>query len=115
MLRVGMVGLGKMGLSHLAMVRAHPDVELVSACDSMTYLTDVLGKYTGLKDAYKSLHEALVQMKKHLMHYSSGWPGARFLRTDLFGQRSPEGVREVFWSRLRPLRPVAEHIPADVL
>ncbi len=49
MLRVGMVGLGKMGLSHLAMVRAHPDVELVSACDSMTYLTDVLGKYTGLK------------------------------------------------------------------
>ena len=49
MLRVGMVGLGKMGLSHLSMVRAHPDVELVSACDSMTYLTDVLGKYTGLK------------------------------------------------------------------
>ena len=58
MLRVGMVGLGKMGLSHLAMVRAHPDVELVSACDSMTYLTDVLGKYTGLK-SYDDLDKML--------------------------------------------------------
>jgi predicted dehydrogenase len=44
-----MVGLGKMGLSHLAMVRAHPDVELVAACDTTTYLTDILGKHAGLK------------------------------------------------------------------
>jgi len=58
MVRVGMVGLGKMGLSHLAVVRAHPDVELVAACDTMTYLTDVLGKYTGLK-SYNDLDEML--------------------------------------------------------
>ncbi len=49
MVRVGIIGLGKMGLSHLSIVRAHPQVELVAACDSMTYLTDVLGKHTGLK------------------------------------------------------------------
>lgn len=48
-IRVGMIGLGKMGLSHVAIVRAHPEVELVAACDTMTYLTDVLGKYSGLK------------------------------------------------------------------
>ena len=48
MIRVGMVGLGKMGLSHLSIARAHPDVQLVAACDSMGYLTDVLSKYTGL-------------------------------------------------------------------
>ena len=29
-----MVGLGKMGLSHLAIVRAHPDLDLVAGCDS---------------------------------------------------------------------------------
>lgn len=49
MIRVGMVGLGKMGLSHLSIVRTHPEVELVAACDTMTYLTDVLSKYAGLK------------------------------------------------------------------
>ena len=49
MIRIAMVGLGKMGLSHVAIVRAHPGVRLVAACDTLTYLTDVLTKYTGLK------------------------------------------------------------------
>ncbi|WP_395701107.1 Gfo/Idh/MocA family protein [Aquabacterium sp.] len=48
-LRVGMIGLGKMGLSHLAIVRAHPRVQLVAACDTSAYLTDVLARHTGLK------------------------------------------------------------------
>ena len=49
MVRIAMIGLGKMGLSHVSIVRAHPGVQLVAACDTMTYLTDVLTKYTGLK------------------------------------------------------------------
>jgi scyllo-inositol 2-dehydrogenase (NADP+) len=49
MMRLGMVGLGKMGLSHLAIARAHPDVSLAAACDKTAYLTEVLTKYTGLK------------------------------------------------------------------
>jgi predicted dehydrogenase len=44
-----MVGLGKMGLSHLAILRAHPDLELVAGCDTSTYLNDVLKKYADLK------------------------------------------------------------------
>ena len=48
MIRTAMVGLGKMGLSHLAIVRAHPHVDLVVACDTTAYLTDILGKYAGL-------------------------------------------------------------------
>lgn len=49
MIRVGVVGLGKMGLSHLSMVRAHPDVEVVAICDATSYMIDVLSKYTGVK------------------------------------------------------------------
>jgi scyllo-inositol 2-dehydrogenase (NADP+) len=49
MLRVGIVGLGKMGLSHQSMVNAHPDIKLVSVCDSATYILDLLSKYTGVK------------------------------------------------------------------
>lgn len=49
MIRVGIVGLGKMGLSHLSIFRAHPQVELAGICDSTGYLLSVLGKYTGVK------------------------------------------------------------------
>ena len=48
MIRLALVGLGKMGLSHLAIVRAHPDVELVAVCDSTRYVLDTLAKCTGL-------------------------------------------------------------------
>ncbi|MFO1217402.1 MAG: Gfo/Idh/MocA family oxidoreductase [Burkholderiaceae bacterium] len=52
-----MVGLGKMGLSHHAIVNAHPGVKVVAACDQSAYLTSVLSKYTGLKcyDDYERL------------------------------------------------------------
>ncbi len=48
MIRVGIVGLGKMGLSHLSMFNAHPDIEVAGICDSTGYLLSILGKYTGL-------------------------------------------------------------------
>jgi predicted dehydrogenase len=48
-IRLGVVGLGKMGLSHLAMIRAHPAVRVEAVVDSAGYILDVLSKYTGLK------------------------------------------------------------------
>jgi scyllo-inositol 2-dehydrogenase (NADP+) len=47
--RMALIGLGKMGISHLAIVRSHPDVELVAVCDTTGYVLDVLRKYTGIK------------------------------------------------------------------
>jgi predicted dehydrogenase len=49
MIRVGVVGLGKMGLSHMSIIGPHPEVELVAVCDSTRYLLDVLEKYTGVR------------------------------------------------------------------
>jgi scyllo-inositol 2-dehydrogenase (NADP+) len=46
--RVAVAGLGKMGLSHLAMIRPHPDVDLVGVCDASGYVLDVLSKHTGV-------------------------------------------------------------------
>jgi predicted dehydrogenase len=48
MIKVGVVGLGKMGLSHLATFNAHPDMTVAGICDSTGYLLSVLGKYTGI-------------------------------------------------------------------
>lgn len=47
MVRVGIVGLGKMGISHQAILGANPGVEVVGVCDSNGYLLGVLHKYTG--------------------------------------------------------------------
>ena len=41
--RIGVVGLGKMGLSHFAMINAHPRVDTI-ACDGAGFMVDVLGR-----------------------------------------------------------------------
>ncbi len=48
-----------MGLSHLAMVKAHPEVELAAVCDSSGYVLGVLRKYTGV--ATYSDYEAMLR------------------------------------------------------
>jgi predicted dehydrogenase len=40
-----------MGLSHLSILGAHPDVEMQAVCDSSGYVVDVLEKYTGTRAA----------------------------------------------------------------
>jgi predicted dehydrogenase len=49
MLRFAIIGLGKMGLSHYAIINAHPDVCVAAICDSSGYILDVLNKYTGVR------------------------------------------------------------------
>ena len=49
MIDLAVAGLGKMGLSHVSIARAHPDVNVVGVCDSAAYVLDVMGKYTGLR------------------------------------------------------------------
>jgi predicted dehydrogenase len=49
MIRVGVVGLGKMGLSHHALLNAHPGVDVAAVCDASGYVLGVLSKYTGAK------------------------------------------------------------------
>jgi len=48
MLRTGIIGLGKMGLSHQSIVNAHPQIQLKAVCDSSAYMLDLLSKYTGV-------------------------------------------------------------------
>lgn len=46
MLRVALIGAGKMGLSHLSILGAHPDVQIVGVCDTTKLVRDVLEKYS---------------------------------------------------------------------
>jgi scyllo-inositol 2-dehydrogenase (NADP+) len=62
MIRTTLVGLGKMGLSHLAVLRSHPDLDVVGICDSAGYVRDVLAKYTGLQ-CYDDFDRMLAESK----------------------------------------------------
>src|SRR5437763_8200103 len=61
-IRIALIGLGKMGLSHLAIVNTHPDARLVAVCDSASYVTDVLSRYTGVK-AYTDYRRLLEEVQ----------------------------------------------------
>lgn len=48
-LKGGIIGLGKMGISHAAIVSPHPSVEMVAVCDTSTIVLDVFRKFSSVK------------------------------------------------------------------
>lgn len=60
--KVALVGLGKMGISHLSMVRGLANTEVVGVCDSTAYLLSVIKKYTGLA-TYSDMGKMLAETK----------------------------------------------------
>lgn len=57
-LRLGIIGAGKMGLSHFAIANALPDAAVVSVCDTSRYVLSVLRKYAGVETFTD--HEAMI-------------------------------------------------------
>lgn len=46
MTKIGIIGIGKMGISHLAILGAHPDVQVVGVCDTSKMMLDAIEKYS---------------------------------------------------------------------
>lgn len=46
MIKGAIVGLGKMGLSHAAIVGAHPEVDMVAVCDASSLILDAFKKFS---------------------------------------------------------------------
>ncbi|HEY1025499.1 MAG TPA: Gfo/Idh/MocA family oxidoreductase [Sphingobacteriaceae bacterium] len=46
MVRVGLIGAGKMGISHLSILGAHPEVEVVGVCDTSRLVIGALSRYS---------------------------------------------------------------------
>lgn len=61
MIRMALVGLGKMGISHLAIANAHPKTDVV-LCDNSGFVADILSKYSGLP-VHRNYEEMLVSEK----------------------------------------------------
>ncbi len=59
MVKVGLIGLGKMGLSHLAIVRPHPAVDVAAVCDGNGLLASAVADATGVPSYSRA--EAMIE------------------------------------------------------
>lgn len=60
MLRAGLIGFGRMGITHFSILNTHPSVEIVAVCDQSHTMLNILRKYMELKtytDYLKMLKE----------------------------------------------------------
>jgi predicted dehydrogenase len=59
MIKGAIIGLGKMGLSHAAILGGHPDIDLVAVCDTSAIVLDAFRKFSGIKtyNDYKDMIE----------------------------------------------------------
>lgn len=48
-LKAGIIGLGKMGLSHAAIVAPHPSVDLIAICDTSSIVLEAFNKFSKVK------------------------------------------------------------------
>jgi tRNA-dihydrouridine synthase B len=58
----------------------------------------IIRRHAELIETHLSAPTALVQLKKHLAWYASGFPGAAKLRETLFGLETPAAVQDAFWA-----------------
>lgn len=62
MIKTGIIGLGKMGLSHAAIINAYPNFDLVAVCDSSTLILEAMKKY-GSFNTYTNFRKMLSENK----------------------------------------------------
>ncbi|MGD9703668.1 MAG: Gfo/Idh/MocA family protein [Acidimicrobiia bacterium] len=58
MIRIGLIGVGKMGISHLAIFRAHPDVEIAGICEPQSFVASSVKSQTGI-ETFKSFEKLI--------------------------------------------------------
>jgi predicted dehydrogenase len=62
MIKVGLIGAGKMGISHLSILGAHPQVEVVGVSDTSKIVLDVFKKYSSFSGY--SDYEEMIEIAK---------------------------------------------------
>ena len=49
MLRAGLIGFGRMGITHYSILNTHPSVEIVAVCDRSDTMLKILEKYVDVR------------------------------------------------------------------
>lgn len=58
MVKAGLIGLGKMGISHYSIINAHPDVEVAAVCDTSGFVLSAIEQYAAAK-TYKDYRKMI--------------------------------------------------------
>ncbi len=61
MIKTAVIGLGKMGLSHVAILGAHPDVDLVAVCDTSSMVLSAFKQYNSKIKTYDDFNKLYAQ------------------------------------------------------
>ena len=64
MIKAGVIGFGKMGMTHYAQLNQNPKVQIVAICDNSNFILTVMSKYTDVKcykDYKKMIEECSLQ------------------------------------------------------
>lgn len=61
MIKTAIIGLGKMGLSHVAILGAHPDVDLVAVCDTSSMVLSAFKQYNAKIKTYDDFNKLYAQ------------------------------------------------------
>jgi predicted dehydrogenase len=62
MLQGGIIGLGRMGITHFSILHCHPDVQIAAVCDTHSFVRKNAEAYLGVK-AYSDYEEMLEETK----------------------------------------------------
>ena len=57
--RIGIIGMGRMGITHYSIINTHPNVEMVSVSDTSAMITDMLRKYVPTVKTYADYKDLL--------------------------------------------------------
>lgn len=57
--RIGIIGMGRMGITHYSIINTHPSVEIVSVSDTSTMTLDILGKFIPSLKTYTDYQKLL--------------------------------------------------------
>lgn len=57
--KIGVIGMGRMGLTHYSIINTHPNVEMVSVSDTSTMITDMLKRYIPTLKNYSDYQDLL--------------------------------------------------------
>lgn len=63
MIKAGIVGLGKMGLSHYAIINMHPQVDLVAVCDSSRFMLSALERHAKDQTFYSDYKKMIAEQE----------------------------------------------------
>ncbi|MEA4983721.1 MAG: Gfo/Idh/MocA family oxidoreductase [Paludibacter sp.] len=62
MIKIGIIGAGRMGITHYSIINSHPDVEIESIADPSTLILTMMSKYLPVK-TFKDYNELMEETK----------------------------------------------------